>query len=213
MMMLRGRGGGPGLPRSRPPSYRSGRRGGQAAPVAGSMPYRGSHAVSTGRYASTSRPHPQRLRRGTPYRVRRGRSAVSTRAPLWAHVRAQLGPHAGPLDCRRRCTTSGRHQSRAPRRLAGGMPYHLGAKPLPAGLTRRVCVRGRPTTCHQALPPAWRQPSSTRCSRRRGRGPGSRPASIGHRELLPLGAKPHRAGVPAPPTAARARTALSMVET
>ena len=95
---------------------------------------------------------------------------------------------------------------------AGSMPYHLGATPPP---TRRACVRpgGRSTTGYQAPLPVWRQPSSTLCSRRRGHGPGSRPASIGHRELLPRIAKPHRAGVPAPPTAARARTALSMVET
>ena len=176
-MMLRGRGGGPGPPRSRPPSYRGGRRGIQPVPVAGSTLHRGPHAVSTGRYASTSRPYSPRLRRGTPYRVRRGRTATSTRAPLWAHVRAQLGPHTGPdpLDRGRRYTTSGRRQSRAPCRLAGSMPYHLGATPPPAGPTRRARIRpgDRPTTCHQALPPVWRQPSSTRCSRRRGYDPGS----------------------------------------
>ena len=220
-MLLQGRGGGPGLSRSRaesrPPSYRGGRRGIQPVPVAGSTLHRGPHAVSTGRYASTSRPYSPRLRRGTPYRVRRGRTATSTRAPLWAHVRVQLGPHTGPdpMDRGRRYTTSGRRQSRAPCRLAGSMPYHLGATPPPAGPTRRACVRpgGRSTTGYQALLPVWRQPSSTLCSRRRGHGPGSRPASIGHRELLPRIAKPHRAGVPAPPTAARARTALPMVET
>ena len=63
------------------------------APVAGSMPYRGPHVASPGRHASTSRPYSPRLCRGTPYRVRRGRTAASTRAPLWAHARAQLGPH------------------------------------------------------------------------------------------------------------------------
>ena len=158
-MLLQGRGGGPGLSRSRaesrPPSYRGGRRGIQPVPVAGSTLHRGPHAVSTGRYASTSRPYSPRLRRGTPYRVRRGRTATSTRAPLWAHVRAQLGPHTGPdpLEHGRRYTTSGRRQSRAPCRLAGSMPYHLGATPPP---TRRACVRpgGRSTTCYQALPTA-----------------------------------------------------------
>ena len=151
IMMLRGRGGGPGLPRSRPPSYRGGRRGIQPVPVAGSMLHRGPHAVSTGRHASTSRPYSPRLRRGTPCRVRRGRTATSTRAPLWAHVRAQLGPHTGPdpLEHGRRYTTSGRRQSRAPCRLAGSMPYHLGATPPP---TRRACVRPG-----VVLPPATRR--------------------------------------------------------
>ena len=60
-MMLRGRGGGPGPPRSWPPSYRGGRRDIQPVPVAGSMLHRGPHAVSTGRHASTSRPYSSRL--------------------------------------------------------------------------------------------------------------------------------------------------------